>query len=278
MMKYSENVTLFTLHDFNYKALVNKIRNSKKNIVINLQKVKTLFCLIQDETMFMHKQDFAIELRIEISGGRQPTIEIELKQDKNIWPHISNKSKSIRLIVSLQDFNCESESALFEHAINSYENRLSRNIEQQCNLVAIHFLKVIKKFQDMFGCNNDLYEKTFSHGIYPEENKIECEDFDIKIKNNSLEIHSKFKIKVLGCEKGLFFIKTNQVITDKEDDIMIYFEFYNQSIKLTYTQFMQADIKNIEKTIVGLLRLIDVDVNNLIELRNELKLKEIMSI
>lgn len=277
-MKYIEETTLFNLHAINYDALVNKIRNSKKNITINLSRLMPFLKLIQEESMIINKVDFPIRFTFNVTAGRYPDVIISFEQDSNLLPHICNKPQNITTIMSLTAFCYHALTP--EEMLLSLCNNLSKmksSEDVSCNKYTAHLLLALEKIDTLLCCDRNLLESVYKHRIYPEASEIICENFNVKVSNKELNVSSKAKRKT-GYKTSVFSIDIP--ITSGRDllEMRIKFDMYGQELKLTYAEFMSADNKDIEMAIVSILKLKNVNINDIDNLKGELLLHEMMHI
>lgn len=282
-MRYAESTTLFNLHNIDYKALSNKIRNSKKNITINLTRLEPFLKLIQDEYRIVNKTDIPVLFEFTISGGHYPTVMMKFEhvddhiQNVNMLPHVSNNGRDLSFDMSLLDFNKYNLTPedMFLRLCHRYAGKISDDI--CCSLYSHHLLKILKKMDLLLNCKDTIYSAVYEKGIYVETNKIFCDCFDIRISTKEMNIESKAKHKS-GYFQSFFSINVDTGTGIILDDIKIKFEIYNQVIKLTYEEFMMADVKDIEMAIISLVRLKKVNINDMDNLKAELILQEMISI
>jgi hypothetical protein len=282
-MRYTESTTLFNLDKIDYKALTNKIRNSKKNITINLTRIEPFLKLIQAEYQIVNKMDIPVFFEFTISGGHHPTVMMRFEhidnkiKNVNMLAHVSNNSRELSFDMSLLDFNKHNLTPedMFLRLCHRYAGKESHDIV--CSLYSKHLLKILKKMDILLNCNENIYRTVYEKGIYVETNKIICDYFDVRISTKEIKIESKAKHKS-GYFESLFSINVDTGACIVLDDIKIKFEIYNQTIKLTYEEFMMADVKDIELAIISLVRLKNVTINDMDNLKAELSLHEMIHI
>lgn len=282
-MRYAETTTLFNLHNIDYKALSNKIRNSKKNITINLTRLEPFLKLIQDEYKIVNKMDIPVFFEFTISGGLHPTVMMKFDHiddhinNVNMLPHVSNNGRGLSFDMSLLDFNKYdlTPEGMFLRLCHRYAGKESHDIS--CSLYSHHLLKILKKMDVLLNCKENIYKAVYEKGIYVETNKILCDYFDVKISTKEIKIESKARYKS-GYFESLFSINVETGTCIVLDDIQIKFKIYNQTITLTYEEFMMADVKDIEQAIISLVRLKNVNINDIDNLKAELSLYEMMNI
>lgn len=76
----------------------------------------------------------------------------------------------------------------------------------------------------------------------------------------------------------MFYINIDLISEKGVNDIQITMEIYNQTIKLTYEEFINAEIIDIEKMIVAVLKLKNVHVDNIDNFKQYLLLQDMISI
>lgn len=282
-MRYAEEISLFNLHKIDYDELTKKIRNSKKNITINLTRLEPFLKLIRSESKIVNKTDIPVIFEFTVSAGRYPTVMIKVEpanrdvKNVNILPHISNNARSLNFDMSLNDFNKHDLKAedMFLRLCTTYAGKQSGDIS--CNWYSHCLLKMLKKMDNLLNCNDNIYQSVYKKGIYTETNKIACDYFDVNISTKEFKIESKAK-KKSGFRESLFSITADTGTGIAIDDIKVKFEMYSQTIKLSYREFMNADIKDIEMAIISLVKLKNVNINDIDNLKAELSIHEMMSI
>ena len=282
-MKYSEVTTLFNLHNIDYKALTKKIRNSKKNYTINLTRLEPFLELIQSEAKILNKTDFPVNLIFNISADSYPTVTINVEHindganNYNILPHISNKSRNLSFDMSLKDFNRHDLTAeeMFERLCNSYSG--VNNEGASCSWLTAHMLQMIEKVDQLLNYDNNIYSLIKKNRIYIDKNNLTHESFDINISTKAFSIKTKLKHTII-YPQSVFYINIDLISEKGVNDIQITMEIYNQTIKLTYEEFINAEIIDIEKMIVAVLKLKNVHVDNIDNFKQYLLLQDMISI
>lgn len=283
-MLYVENTTLFELSNLNYKALISKIRNSKKDFKLKVDLIEPLLKNIQKEAIVFNKIDFPIDFTLSVSSGLHPSIEITLIQNLNLLPHVSNVNKPLRLILDLNSFNSSDSKMLTDMAINNYcdfkpFNPLHKSFAQ-CYEYSLSFIAILRKMDSLFKCDNQLSEAVYQHGIYPEKNKVSCNSFNVLFSHEEMMIESKAKRKVKSDEnKALFSIRVKpDSVVAGVTDINFIIDIYGQMITLSYHEFMEADNSEIESLFISILKLKGIGINDIHDFKNELTIQEMIAI
>lgn len=279
-MRYTEITSLFNLDKIDYTALKAKIKNSKKNITINLAVLEPFLKLLKAESMIVNKVDVPVNFVFNISAGHFPHVTIHLEQmgvPFNILPHISHNSRDLSIDISLEDFNkyYRTPEDILLKACVSYAGRIPD--DASCSWCTAHIFQMLRKVDKLLNCNNELYKAVYQHGIYPEENTLYCEYFNVLMSKKEFTVESKAKHNT-GYNQSIFSINVEARLERTLDDIKVKFEMYNQVIQLTYDEFMNADIVDMEKAIVSILKLKNVNINDIDNLKSELVLHDMLKI
>lgn len=283
LMKYAEITSLFNLHNIDYKALTKKIRNSKKSYTINLTRIEPFLKIIQSEANIMNKIDIPVHFIFNISADTYPTVTIKIEHinngDKhsNILPHISNKSNNLYFDMSLNDFNRHDLSAeeMFERLCHNYSGVKDEGVS--CSWLTAHMLQMIKKVDKLLNYDNSIYNLIKKNRIYVEKNNLVHECFDIKISTKEFIIESKAKHTVINPQ-SVFSINIDLFSEKKLDDIKITLQMQNQTVKLTYKEFVNSEIVDIENMIVAVLKLKNIHVNDMDNLKEHLLVQDMIEI
>jgi hypothetical protein len=279
-MRYIETTTLFNLHAINYKALITKIRNSKKNIMINMERLMPFLKLLQAEAMIVNKVDCPLSFEFKVSAETYPVVTLKfLVADKsfNILPHICNKAHDLEFSMGLNDFNkydLTSQDMLTKACV-AYSSRLQEDIS--CSWITSCMLEMIRKVDQLLNYDKKLYQMVLNKGIYPEKNKLSYDCFDLEISKKDFSIASKAKNRKIVFQ-NLFAINIDLMGEKNLSDILVRIDIHNQTIKLTYDEFLNAEISDIENMIVMVLKLKSVNVANMDELKRELILHDMVNI
>lgn len=279
-MRYIETTTLFNLHAINYKALISKIRNSKKNITINMDRLMPFLKLLQDEAMIVNKVDCPLSFEFKVSAETYPVVTLKfLVTDRsfNILPHICNKAHDLEFSMGLNDFNkydLTSEEMLTKACV-AYSSRLQEDIS--CSWITSCMLGMIRKVDQLLNYDKKMYQMVLNKGIYPEKNKLSYDCFDLEISKKDFSIASKAKNRKIVFQH-LFAINIDLMGEKNLSDILVRIDIHNQTIKLTYDEFLNAEISDIENMIVMVLKLKSVNVANMDELKRELILHDMVNI
>lgn len=282
-MRYVERTTLFNLDKIDYDALKKKIRNSKKNITINLSNIEPFFKIIQSEYKIVNKVDTPLFFEFTISAGHYPSVLMRIEQvdddvnNINMLPHISNEACHLSFDMSLNDFNKYdlTPKDMFDRLCHRYAGKNSDDV--LCSLYSKHLLNIFSKMDTLLNYNDTLYKKVYDNGLYIENSKIFYDCFNISISTKEFRIESNARHKS-GYYEALFSITVETGTCIVLDDIKIRFEMYHQTIKLTYQEFMMADVKDIERAIISVVKLKNVNINDMDNLKAELALDEMMNI
>jgi hypothetical protein len=282
-MKYAEITSLFNLHNIDYKALTQKIRNSKKSYTINLTRLEPFLKIIQSEANIVNKTDIPVNFIFNISADTYPTVTIKIEHindgDKhsNILPHISNRSNNLYFDMSLNDFNRHDLSAeeMFERLCYNYSGVKGEGVS--CSWLTAHMLQMIKKVDRLLNYDNSIYNLIKKNGIYLEKNNLTHECFDINISKKEFSIESKAKNTVV-IQQSVFSINIDLFSEKKLNDIKITLQMQNQTVKLTYKEFVNSEIVDIENMIVAVLKLKNVHVNDMDNLKEHLLLQDMIEI
>lgn len=280
-MKYSEETTLFNLHNIDYEALTSKISKSKKNITINLTRLEPFLKLIQSEYRIVNKSDIAVVFELTVSGGSYPTVMIKIdyadqsSKKVNMLPHISNNVRALNFDMNLNDFNRSNLTAetMFLRLCNAYAGKATDEII--CHKQSHHLLIILKKMDTLLNYNGDIYNTIFKNGIYIDTTTVSFDYFNVNISTKELELKSKAKRKEGYLESLLSVVVTTG---NYINDIKIKFDIYGQVIKLSYSEFRTADIKDIERAIISVIKLKNININDMNNLKAELALHEMLSI
>lgn len=283
VMRYSEETSLFNLHNIDYDALTSKISKSKKNITINLTRLEPFLKLIQSEYRIVNKSDIAVVFELTVSGGSYPTVMIKIDyadqsfKKVNMLPHISSNARSLNFDMSLHDFNKYdlTAEAMFLRLCNTYAGKVSNEII--CDWYSYHLLTVLKKIDTLLNYNGSIYKEICEKGIYVETTTISFDYVNVKISTKEFIIESKAQQKIVYLE-SLFSVVVSVGTGINFDDIKIKFDMYGQTIKLSYHEFMNASVKDIERAIISVIKLKNININDMDNLKAELALHEMLSI
>lgn len=279
-MRYIEATTLFNLHAINYKALITKIRNSKKNITINMDRLMPFLKLFQDEAMIVNKVDFPVSFEFKVSAETYPVVTLKVlvnDQNFNLLPHICNKSHDLEFNMGLNDFNKYdlTPEDMLTKACVAYSSMLQEDIS--CSWMTSFMLEMIRKVDSLLNYDKKLYQTVLNKGIYPEKNKFSYDCFDLEISKKYFSIASKAKNRKIIFQ-NLFAINIDLMGEKNLSDILIKIDIYNQTIKLTYEEFCNVEISDIEQMVVLLLKLKSVNVANIDDFKRELILHDMVNI
>lgn len=282
-MKYAEVTTLFNLHTIDYKALTKKIWNSKKSYTINLTRLEPFLKLIQSESKIVNKVDIPVNFVFNISADTYPTVTIKIEhinndtKNINILSHISNKSDTLYFDMSLNDFNRHdlTPEEMFERLCYNYSGLKDEGVS--CSWLTAHMLQMIKKVDTLLKYDKNVYNLVKKNGIYVEKHKLSHECFDINISAKEFTIESKAKHLVVNPQ-SVFSIHIDLFSGRTLSDMRITLQMYNQSIKLTYDEFVRAELTDIEKMITTFFKIKNVHVSDMDNLKSELVLHDMMVI
>ena len=279
-MRYIETTTLFNLHAINYKALITKIRNSKKNITINMDRLMPFLKLLQDEAMIVNKVDCSLSFEFKVSAETYPVVTLKfLVTDKsfNILPHICNKAHDLEFSMGLNEFNQYdlTPEDMLTKACVAYSSRLQEDVS--CSWMTSCMLEMIRKVDQLLNYDKKMYQVVLNKGFYPEKNKIAYDCFDIELSKKDFSIASKAKNRKIVFQH-LFAINIDLMGEKNLSDILVKIDIHNQSIKLTYEEFLNAEVSDIEKMIVMVLKLKSVNVTNMDDFKRELILHDMVNI
>jgi hypothetical protein len=277
-MRYIENTTLFNLHNINYDALVNKIQSSKKNIRINLDRLIPFLKIVQDESMIVNKVDFPIQFTFNVSASHEREVTITFSQKTILLPHIINSKADVFLYMTQSAFNDPLlvPEIMFEKMFNnSAKNRSSTEIYS--DIYTMEILKILKKIDKLLICNGELVAAVYKQKIYPDIKEIIGDIFNTVISKRELNVSSKVKMKK-GYRNSIFSISLTTTSYDNFDNMIISISIYSQELKLTHSEFMEASNTDIENALVAILKLKNINIKDIENLKNELILQEMINI
>jgi len=279
-MKYIEKTSLFHLHNINYSALEEKINKSKKDITLNFDKLQSLLKLIQEESMIVNKFEFPITLVINVSAGMIPYITITLEQKEKpiiIFPHLMSAYKDLTFNLSLNDFNQPSMTPTIMIGNLVLSSMSLGKDTVSCGSCSRYLIDVLKKFDDFLNFDGNIYQLVYNHGLYTNETKMSYENFNIIFSTSRVKIESKSKYKG-GYFESYLTIDADILAGVSVNDIKIKLDIYKQKIALSYKEFMEASLDDLTTALVSIVRLKNVNINNMDSLKFELALQDMINI
>lgn len=279
-MKYIEETSLYNLHDLNYDSLKDKISKSKKDIEINFFKLDSFLKLIQDESMIINKSNFPITLVITVSAGKVPYITINLEQKENpiiIFPHLMSNYQELSFNILLLDFNSLKFSPDMM-ILKFMENQKSFGKDVIfCNPNSHYIIAMLKKIDEFLNFDDNIYKLVYNTGLYNDEKKISYESFNVLFSTYRIKIESKAKYKG-GYFESFLSIDGDIGAGNSVNDVKIKIDIYKQKIILSYKEFMEVSMIDLINALVSVVKLKNINVNDMESLKFELALQDMINI
>ena len=281
-MKYTEKTTLFNLDKIDYNALGKKNQESKKSFKIDLTFLSEFLSLLKKESMISNKSDFPIEFIVEISGRLDPSCSLTFSTEGRLLPHLNFDHTTYQTFIRTHDTKNEVFTAekMFSMFCSNYIGFVSNSINlHHCKSDFGFILKSIRKIDSLLCCDNELYDKIFSHGFYKHTTKMSLDTFHIDYSLNHIQITSK-AVKKINHQSffSMYVSFSNNDNSYNVNKTAFKLHMYGQEISLNYEEFMNASNNDIEQAIILILQLKKINISNISDLKNELLLQEMMNI
>lgn len=271
-MIYKEKTTLFDVDNIDFEALLEKVKGSKVEFnfgLKGLECLKNYLAAFKAESMVCNKENYPIDFSFELTTAKKTVIKINISSSESkirLVPHLYPAKCRFEYINELESFYKSSTFDAMHKSINTIIKTETASL--QCKDVSRKVLNVISKVDTLFKCNEEMYKKVYNYGLYCVDFKLKSDLFSIKFSTRNVVIESK------SCDSSKHYKRPYISLETNFDSDIITLSLYNQRINLSYTEFMEADYDDLEKSIVSILKLKKIEISDIEDLRNELILEE----
>lgn len=277
-MEYIESTSLFNLHTVNCDAVFKHINSIQNLEIVTSDKIIELLKIVQDESMIVHKNDFPIRVTFEVNDGR---FYISFEQEYSLFLHLKLVPRMITIALYIRDLFIDGKSAidLFCMFMVDYLDAVASNnyYRAYCTLNSGKLLQALNKIDKIFDFKGVMFKYIYDYGLYGEAFKDPYDEFEVTFSVAELIFDSKAKMNNRSKD-SILSIKFKEDIKYNEYFITCNIFVYNQSLIIPFDEFIQSDFCTLRNLIFSMLRINNVDVSSIAELKDFLIIEEMKNI